>query len=343
MMQIMKPESLKPGISDGKGVIMRLKMFIATFLIVAGGSAYAQDSILDRYRASGGMLPVEAESLDFENSDSIPTSPLATGREASPRKIEGFNDAVDQAFPMTPEMIERFRQITKEHERATQERQKPQEEISTTLVSLEPGEPSPLLKVSPSIATVLGFYDATGAAWPITQYVLGDNSIFVAQHLGEKSNNLVLTPGSRIGFTNLVVLLQDHDKPVVIDVNISEDFVHYRFDIQVTQLGPKARANNATAGILETVPEAGDSLLLAAITGVDLPIDAKRISIDGVDARGWLVDGALYVRSRNALLSPAWSGSMAGPDGVRVYRIEPGPVALFSVGGQIVRADIQIP
>jgi intracellular multiplication protein IcmK len=315
-------------------------------------TVYAQEDILDRYRAQGGLLPVETGSPPassagnrVESSDSTRAlaDPLTNGMEMSPEKIEGFNDAIDQAFPMTPEMIRRFREIERQNQIASQERVEPREETSTTLVSLEPGEAAPLLTVSPSIASVIGFYDATGEAWPITQYVLGDNDSFEALHLGENSNNIVLTPGSSIGFTNLVVVLEGHDKPVTVRVNISEEVADYRFDVQVMQLGPNAQANNASAGLKTTVSEAGDSLLLGALSGVDLPRDAKSVGVIGVDARGWLIDGDLYLRSRNALLSPSWTSSMAGPDGVRVYKINPASVALFSVGGQIVRADIKLP
>lgn len=333
---------------------MKIKTSVIALALMGSGATtlYAQGDILDRYRAQGGMLPVETGTPPSGDAGSragpegparAAVDPLATGHEMSDAKIEGFNQAVDQAFPMTPEMIKRYREIVAENERAAQERPEPEESTSTTLISLEPGEPAPLLKVSPSIASVIGFYDATGAAWPISQYVLGDNESFEALHLGEKSNNIVLTPGSRIGFTNLVVALEGHDKPVTVRVNIAEDVADYRFDVQLMQMGPQAQINNAAMGMTETVAEAGDSLLLAAISGVDLPRNAKNVNVVGVDARGWLVDGDLYLRSRNALLSPSWTSSMAGPDGVRVYKISPASAALFSVGGRIVRADLQLP
>lgn len=313
---------------------------------------YAQETdILDRYRAQGGLLPVEVGTPPADtDGNGVGSSdparaladPLTTGIEMNNDKIEGFNEAIDQAFPMTPDMISRFREIERANQRASLERVEPREETSTTLISMAPGEAAPLLMVSPSIASVIGFYDATGAAWPITQYLLGDNSNFQALHLGEHSNNIVLTPGARIGFTNLVVLLDGYDKPVTVRVNISEDVADYRFDVQVMQLGPNAEQNNASSGS-RTVTEAGGSLLLAALSGVDLPQSAKIVGVIGVDARGWLVDNHIYIRSRHALLSPSWTGSLAGPDGVRVYQINPASVALFSVGGQIIRADIKLP
>ena len=123
-------------------------------LALGATTGYAQeDDILSKYRAQGGMLPVEAGSPpaspvgDKSGSptggpDRAMTDFLATGKEMSQEKIEGFNEAVDQAFPMTPEMIRRYRQIHEENERAAQERPAPDEEITTSLISLEPGAPA---------------------------------------------------------------------------------------------------------------------------------------------------------------------------------------------------------
>ena len=312
-----------------------------TAAIITTGSAFAEEDIMSRYRAQGGMLPVSETAQ--ETTDREMVDMLSTGKEMSTEKIDGFNEAIEMAFPMTPEMIRRYRDILEENERAAKERDEPTEEISTTIISLEPGEAAPVLQVSPSIASVIGFYDATGTAWPISQYVLGNDSQFQAVHLGENSNNIVLTPQARIGFTNLVVVLEGQDKPATVRVNISEDVADYRFDVQVMKMGPNAAANNASGGMRQTVTEAGGSLLLAAITGVDLPKTAKAVTVEGVAARGWLYDGDLYLRSRHAMLSPSWTESMSGPDGIRVYKINPASVALFSVNGQIVRADIKLP
>lgn len=326
---------------------------IAALAVSATPLLAQDDDILSRYRAQGGMLPVETgsppagETGDGAGSAQDPAramiDKLATGREMSDDKVEGFNEAIDQAFPMTPEMIRRYREIMKENERAAQERPAPESRSRATMVSLEPGEPAPILTVSPDIASVINFYDATGAAWPVEQYVLGNNSKFTAVHLGDDANNLVLSPAARIGFTNMIVKLQGEDKPINIRVNIAEDVSDDEFTVQVMQLGPDAQVNNASAGLTQTVAEAGNGLLLAGITGVDLPKSAKIVNVIGVDARAWLVDDELLVRSRHALLSPSWTESMSGPDGVRVYKINPASVALFSVDGQIVRADIKLP
>ena len=321
----------------------------------------AIDDFMERYRALGGMPSAESGS-----PHSSPTSgrngnsgtgadgsglnrlangsdPLADGTEMSKSRIEGFNAAVDQAFPMTPDMIRRYREILGESERAARERPEPRQESPIALVSLEPGEPAPLLRASPSIASVVGFYDSSGAAWPVHQYVLGDAETFEARHLGGKSNNIVLTPAARFGFANLVVLLEGHDRPVSLRLNISEDVADHLFEVHVTRPGPLSVPRDAVEGPKPALSAADDPMLIAAAEGVDLPPGAQPVEITGVDARAWLAGGELYLRSRHSLMSPAWTGSMAGPEGARVYRIDPVFAALFSVDGRIVRAKVLLP
>ena len=298
----------------------------------AGGTASAQE-ITVAYLPEPGQARDPREAL---------MQRLLGANANSEERIQGFEEAVEQAYPMTPEMIEAFRQMTREQREAMLREPEPEPESSTDLVSLEPGEPSPLVTVAPSIASVIGFYDASGAAWPITQFVVGDSGKFEVTKLGETANNLAISPAQRIGHTNIVVLLEGMDKPVTLRIRISDERAAYRRDIQVMELGPNAADNTATQAGTMTVTEAGNSLLLRALEATDLPENARSVAVEGVDARAWRVGDDLYIRSRYAMLSPRWTGSMRGPSGVRVYRIDPATAALFSVNGAIVRANIRM-
>ena len=323
---------------------------LAAISIIAASPVVAQQDILSRYESQsgrdlspGGIPPAAGMGPGAGAQAPAPQDPLSTGRDMNPLKIEGFNQSIEQIFPMTPEMIERYREIYDEQQRAILARPEPKALSTTGLVSLEPGEASPVIYVSPSVASVVGFYDATGAAWPIAQYVIGDGDGFQVVRLGEESNNLTISPQKRIGFTNIVVLLKEENKPVTLRVRISEEQVSHRHDIQVMRVGPNAEMNNAVGSASQTVEEAGNSLLLAALSGVSIPDGMRPVRVDGVDARAWIHEGSVFLRSRHALLSPSWTESMAGPDGVRIYRINAASVALFSVGGQIVRAELELP
>jgi len=322
----------------------------ALMLITTSIPLHAQQDILSRYEgqtgrnlAPSGAPPATGSGPGAGAEAPALSDPLSTNRDMNPMRIEGFNSSIEQIFPMTPEMILRYRQIYDEQQRAILDRPEPEVLNTTGLVSLEPGESSPVIYVSPSVASVIGFYDATGAAWPINQFVVGDGQSFRTVRLGENSNNLTISPAKRIGHTNIVALLQGEDKPVTLQIRVSESQVNYRHDIQVMRVGPNAALNNAVSPSSRTVEEAGNSLLLATLSGVDIPPAAVPVRVEGVDARAWLHQDTVYVRSRHALLSPAWTESMSGPDGVRVYRIKSASVALFSVEGRIVRAELKLP
>ncbi|MCW3782613.1 DotH/IcmK family type IV secretion protein [Defluviimonas salinarum] len=266
---------------------------------------------------------------------------ITDGKHLSAEKVEGFNEAVEENFPMTPDMIRRYREIFDESQRALLEREEPDARVDAGFISLEPGETPPTLTVAPGIASVIGFYDVTGQPWPITQYVLGSGSDFQVIQLGEESNNVAVTPLARLGWTNLVIVLKGEPKPVVMRVGISEKTAHFRHDVQIMSAGPNASANTAAEDL--AVREAGSATLLAVLSGVDLPAGSKPVQVQGVDARGWIIGENLYLRSKHPLLSPSWLSSMSGPDGIRVYEVSKSSVALFSVDGTIVRADVVLP
>lgn len=268
---------------------------------------------------------------------------LADGREMNLDRVEGFNEAIQQAFPMTPDMILRYRQIFEEQQRAILSRPQPSAKVDAGFVALEPGETPGRLTLSPGIASVIGFYDATGQAWPIDQYVVGSGENFEVITLGDDSNSLVMTPLSRVGWSNLVIRLRDEPKPVVLHIDISETAAHFRHDIQVARMGPNAELSMASARSDRVIAEAGDSTLLSVLTRTDIPQGAVRIPVSGVQAEAWLIGDQMYIRSRHAMLSPSWTSSLSGPDQIRVYEISQSSMLLFSVNGQVVRATAELP
>lgn len=278
---------------------------------------------------------------------------LNNGRYNSPEKIDGFNTAVDQTFPMTPQMLRQYRAIFEEQQRVILERPQPEMVTDSGLLTLEPGETAPTMYLSPGMFTAIGVYDSTGQPWPITQYVVGDGNSFQVIQLGENSNSVTVTPMVPVGWTNMAIVLKDEPKPIILKLEISNSVANSRRDLQIMRPGPNAVINTVSempsirpVEHPQTEPiarEAGSPLLMAALSGVDLPTSAQPVAISGVNAKAWAIGGRLLIRSRAPLVSPSWSNSMAGPDGVFVYEIEEVPVALFSVNGSIVRADIDMP
>lgn len=285
-----------------------------------------------------GMYSIAADR-QAPGRDGLPE--LTDGHTLSADKIDGFNEAVEQNFPMTPQMARRYRDIFEQSERALKERPEPKARVGAAIISLEPGEAPQQVTVAPGIASVFGFYDATGAPWPVEDAVLGNMENFQVMKLGESTNSIALTPLVRFGWTNMIVKFEGHPKPAMVRIEVSETVVDDRLDFQVMDRGPNARQDLVTPD--HRVREAGSGVLLSALTGVDMPEGSRRVHIDGVSARGWLLGDTLYIRSRHALLSPGATASMAGPEGIRVYEIAPSSVALFSVDGQVTQANIILP
>lgn len=317
---------------------------------VAGFAGYVP-SASSGMQTGGSNVTTAGPSGDGQPA-SAPSN-LNDGRQSSPEKVEGFNAAIDQNFPMTPEMLRKYRAVFEEQQRIILERRQPNMVADSGLLTLEPGEETSNMYLAPGIATAIGVYDSTGQPWPIVQYVVGRGGEFQVIQLGQDSNNITVTPTVPVGWTNLIIVLKDEPRPINIKLEVSDTVANTRRDLQILKPGPNAVINTVSEMPTirpveqpETDPitrEAGTPVLMAAMSGVDLPQSAKPVAISGVRAQAWSLGGRLLIRSKSPLVSPAWSNSMAGPNGVFVYEIPEVPVALFSVNGQIVRADIDMP
>ena len=254
-------------------------------------------------------------------------------------KMEAFNEAIGSVFPMTPDLVRQYRRIHEENERAAKENPYPEPLVDAVLVALEPGEQPAEIRVAPGIASAISFFDASGRPWPIRQFVIGNSEEFRVIQLSEGS--LSISPLERIGWTNLIIALLDEPVPVVLRIVIDRGQVHFLRSVQIMKTGPNSPAIEAE--LHQELPIAGSRDMLAVLSGIDLPASAEKVPVVGMEAMAWLVDGDLYLRSEHPLLSPAWTGSLAGPGGLRAYRLKPVSNLLFSVDGRIVRVGLTLP
>ena len=308
-----------------------------------GGMPRAEDT---GETASSGADP---DSVPDNDSLSSPDGePDAGGFSRGPARSSGgrltdaeFESAIESVFPMTPEMVRAFRQRLSENEQANLESAEPSPIMATEMIALYPSSPPPRLMVAPGIATAVGFYDGTGAPWPVRQYVLGDGEAFQVVQLGDGANTLTISPLARVGWTNLVVALAEDPAPIVLGIRVGRARAHFRANIQVMRPGPNAAATAAAPPDAPVLPK--DSILLSALSGAGPESGTAKVPVRGVEASAWAVGGDIYIRSRHPLLSPSWSASISGPSGSRAYKILPTSVLLFSVGGKIVAAELDLP
>ena len=282
--------------------------------------------------SDAGTGPLAAEINDRTAQAGFPAGAPGFGSRA-----EGFEEALRRAFPMTPDMVRRYREIFEENERAIREIPEPKPLVEAEIVMLEPGDPPPSLRVSPGIASVIGFFDAFGNPWAIRQHVVGNGDDYRIVDLGEGTNSLAISPAVRVGWTNLVVVLEDEPLPVVARVIVDRKSAHFRHEIRV--LRRRALEDSRGRG---SSPKPKDYIRFA-LDGFGLPDDAARVPVRGAQASAWLIGDDLYVRSAHTLVSPPWTETASSPDGVHAYRLSASPVLLFSIGGAITRADVELP
>ena len=252
---------------------------------------------------------------------------------------EEFDEAIGNVFPMTPEMVRRFRRIHGENEVAARDVPFPEPLVDAVFLELAPGERPAELRVAPGIASAIGFFDASGRPWPIRQFVIGNGDGFKVMQLGEGS--LSVSPMVRVGWTNLIVALLDEPVPAVLRVVIDRNQAHFSRSVRILKPGPNPPAVGAGTG--SRLPVAGTREMMAVLSGLDLPEGAKEVAVSGADATAWLVGEDLYLRSRHPLLSPAWTGALSGPDRILAYRLKPVSGLLLSVDGRIVLAEVTLP
>lgn len=255
-----------------------------------------------------------------------------------------FEDAVEELLPVGPEDINSFQGTLEEVREAVHDRPPLKIETSTDIVSLDPGSKPPEIAVSPGVATVVVFADATGQPWPLAGYVVGDGEGFDVTQLGtedgDSSSHITVAPRKPAGWTNLVVHLKGEARPVIVTLTVNLERVHYRYDIQVLGQGPLARP---TIGhqLLEQ-PRAGDRRLLAFISAVDIPENAERLVVTGVpDTDIWSDGQVMWIRTRWTLLSPQFDEVMVLGD-VRVYRLPIISTLLFFVNERTRAAQVEL-
>lgn len=117
-----------------------------------------------------------------------------------------FSQLLNKTMPMTPEQIKSFKKAVDTTQRAVAvpANAPPKPMSSTLLVSLAPGEQPPAIKMSQGFISSLVFVDASGAAWPIQAYDLGNSQAFNVQW-DKTSNILMIQPLQPYTYANLAV------------------------------------------------------------------------------------------------------------------------------------------
>lgn len=248
-----------------------------------------------------------------------------------------FQGVVAQTFPLTPEQIIRLKQLyhTNEYALASPAGTPPKPTATSQFVNLSPGSTPPVIRLSQGFVSSLVFLDSTGAPWPISAYDLGDPSAFNIQW-DKTSNTLMIQASKLYTYGNLAVRLQNLNTPVMLTLIPGQKAVDYRVDLRIQGYGPNALSLPTEQGL----PPAANSVLLHILEGVP-PAGSSRLVVSGGDARAWLLNEKMYVRTNLTILSPGWIGSMTSADGMHAYEMQKSPVILVSWHGKVMQLKVE--
>ena len=137
-------------------------------------------------------------------------------------------------------------------------------------------------------------------------------------------------------YGNLAVRLKGLNTPVMLTLIPGQKAVDYRVDLRVQGVGPEAMALPTEEGL----PPAANDILLHVLEGVP-PNGSQRLIVSGGDARAWLLNEQLYVRTNLTILSPGWISSMTSADGMHAYEMQKSPVLLVSWHGKIMQLKVE--
>ena len=248
-----------------------------------------------------------------------------------------FDSMTKQMFPLSPEQTIRLKQLyqTNEYALASPAGVPPKPTATSQFVNLSPGSTPPVIRLSQGFVSSLVFLDSTGAPWPISAYDLGDPAAFNIQW-DKTSNTLMIQATKLYTYGNLAVRLKGLNTPVMLTLIPGQKAVDYRVDLRIQGYGPNAK----NMPLEEGIPPGANDVLLHVLEGVP-PEGSARLTVSGGDARAWLLNDKMFVRTSLTILSPGWIGSMTSADGTHAYEMQKSPVLLVSWHGKVMQLKVE--
>lgn len=250
---------------------------------------------------------------------------------------KAFDAMKKQIFPLSPNQVVKLkkRYQVDEFAHASPASTPPKPTATSQFVNLSPGSTPPVIRLAQGFVSSLVFLDSTGAPWPISAYDLGDPGSFNIQW-DKTSNTLMIQALKLYNYGNLAVRLKGLNTPVMLTLIPGQKAVDYRVDLRIQGYGPNAASLPTEIGL----PPAANNLLLHVLDGVP-PQGSQRLTVSGGDARAWLLENKMYVRTNLTILSPGWISSMTSADGTHAYEMMKSPVLLVSWHGKVMQLKIE--
>lgn len=307
------------------------KIFIALLMTSCAFPVFAQENTTVQENTSTDKK-VE-QTVQNANKKITPT-PIKPDKEIIQQMLE---DSEWENDPMTPEQIRKMRLKLDEREKAMKDNIYGQVVAQTRNVELRlnAGEAIPTIRVVKGSSTALTFYDSTGQPWPLMSTQNGNEKAFKANILGNagETNMLTIANGEEAYMdSNIILALKDNPIPLVFNLKYVEaGAFDGRVDIKILKPGPNAKID---IGRISTLP-ATDEDMLGFLSGVP-PEGAKKVYVNSKEIKAWMYNEKMYIVSHHKLVNPAPLGSSKHISGEYVFFLQPTPVMMFSMNGELV-------
>ena len=249
-----------------------------------------------------------------------------------------FQTILQRNVPMTPEEIRHYRHIMNEKQRATYGSRPPTLRQTQDVVHLGGGAAPLVVRLSPGYSGALVVTDITGAPWPVTHHKVASKR-FLVEHPGtEAGNTLIVTPRGYYGSSDLLIFLKGLDTPVAVRLVNDPRSMDLSTRLVVARPGPNARPPEVGPAPSPVVTDVQERFL----AGIP-PVGAKRLLSSKDYVSAWALGGRYYIRTRDALTSPAHLSLSHGEDGVALYEVAPVPVLIVDHGGKSHMVTLEEP
>ena len=246
-----------------------------------------------------------------------------------------FNAVAQNALPMSPEQIQRLKQLFNQTQYAAAANvgAPPKPTATSQFVNLAPGSTPPVIRLAQGFISSLVFIDSSGAPWPIEAYDIGNPTAFNIQW-NKSDNTLMIQATTLYTYGNLAVRLQGLPTPVMLTLVPGQKAVDYRVDLRIQGYGPNAKA------VSTGLPNSTNPELLGVLDGVP-PSGSTSLRVVGGPADAWSKGDKMFVRTRFTILSPGWIATMSSADGTKAYEMPKAPLLLVSQNGKIIQFKIE--
>lgn len=265
-----------------------------------------------------------------------PALPLIPGQGVPP---DAFGAAYNGAVPLSNEQIRTLKRELDSARRASSANpgKPPVAESSRVPLSLAPGRPPHVLRLSADTVSTILFTDSTGAPWPIVGIVPGAKGLFDIQRDEKRAPHIfTISPMETYVSSNMSIWLENATVPVVLSVVGGQRSVDYMLELSIQARGPQAKAVTMDYALSNEIIPPAQNAILNGLT----PQGATKLKVTGGDAQAWFLDNRLLVRTSMLLRAPSARKVFSGADGTKVYELPSTPVINMASEGKTVTLTI---